>query len=70
MALKDCALVEPVDPSTRPSILFYLVQPGDTLWKIARRYQTTMDTLARVNQISNPDRIDIGQKLIIPKQVG
>lgn len=70
MALKDCAAVEPVDPSTRPSILFYLVQPGDTLWKIARRYQTTMATLAQVNQISNPDRIDIGQKLIIPKQVG
>ncbi|NLY75649.1 MAG: LysM peptidoglycan-binding domain-containing protein [Firmicutes bacterium] len=70
MALRDCAAVEPVDPATRPSMLFYVVQPGDSLWKIARRYQTTVDALARVNQIANPDRIDIGQKLIIPKQVG
>lgn len=67
MALRDCAAVEPVDPSTRPSMLFYLVQPGDSLWKIARQYQTTVDTLARVNQISNPDRLSIGQKLVIPK---
>lgn len=70
MALRDCAAVEPVDPSTRPSMLFYLVQPDDSLWKIARLYQTTVDTLARVNQISNPDRIYPGQKLLIPKQAG
>ena len=70
MALRDCAAVEPVDPSTRPSMLFYVVQPGDTLWKIARQYQITVDTLARVNQITNPDRIDSGQKLLIPKFAG
>ncbi len=70
MALRDCAAVEPIDPSTRPSMLFYVIQPGDSLWKIARLYQTTVETLARVNQISNPDRIDVGQKLIIPKQAG
>lgn len=65
--LKDCAEVSPVDPETRPSMLFYIVQPGDTLWKIARRYQTTVDILARANQIPNTERIDIGQKLLIPK---
>lgn len=70
MTLRDCAVVEPIDPSSRPSMLFYVVQPGDSLWKIARRYQTTVDTLAQVNRISNPDRIDIGQKLLIPKQAG
>ncbi len=70
MALRDCAAVEPVDPSTRPSMMFYVVQSGDSLWKIARQYQTTVDTLARINQIPNPDRINIGQKLIIPKQAG
>lgn len=68
MALRDCAAVEPVDPSTRPSMLFYVIQSGDSLWKIARQYQTTVDILARVNQISNPDRLNIGQKLVIPKQ--
>ena len=65
--LRDCAEVLPVDPETRPSMLFYIVQPGDTLSKVARRYQTTVDILARSNQIANPERIDIGQKLLIPK---
>lgn len=70
MALRDCAAVEPIDASSRPSMLFYVVQPGDTLWKIARHYQTTVDALAQANQIANPDRIDIGRKLLIPKLVG
>jgi spore coat assembly protein SafA len=70
MTLRDCAVVEPVDPDTRPSMMFYVVQRGDSLWKIARQYQTTVDTLAQANQISNPDRIHPGQKLIIPKQAG
>lgn len=65
--LRDCAEVLPVDPETRPSMLFYIVQPGDTLWKIARHYQSTVDILARANQIANPELIDIGQKLLIPK---
>lgn len=70
MALRDCAAVEPVDPSSRPSMLFYVVQPGDTLWKIARQYQITVDNLARANQVPDPDRIDNGQKLLIPKFMG
>lgn len=69
IVLQDCAIVVPVDPCTRPSMLFYVVQPGDTLWMIARRYQTTVDTLARVNQISDPNQIYVGQKLLIPKMV-
>lgn len=68
MTLRDCAAVEPVDPSTRPSMMFYVIQPGDSLWKIARQYQTTVETLAQTNQIADPDRIYIGQKLLIPKQ--
>lgn len=66
--LEDCAEVVPVDPETRPSMLFYIVQPGDTLWKIARRYQTTVVQLTQSNQISNLDRIEAGRKLLIPKQ--
>jgi hypothetical protein len=66
--LEDCAEVIPVNPETRPSMLFYIVQPGDTLWKIARRYQTTVAQLTQSNQISNLDQIEAGRKLLIPKQ--
>lgn len=66
--LEDCAEVIPVNPEIRPSMLFYIVQPNDTLWKIARRYQTTVAQLIQSNQINDPDRIQTGQKLLIPKQ--
>ena len=49
----------------RPSILIYIVQPGDTLWKIAKRYSSSVDTLQNLNNIKNPDMLMPGQKLII-----
>lgn len=41
----------------------YTVRRGDTLSSIARRFNTTIEHLARVNAISNPDRIRAGQVL-------
>ena len=36
----------------------YTVQPGDTLWKIAKKYGSTVDDIVRVNGIENPDKIN------------
>ena len=44
----------------------YVVQPGDTLSDIALRYGTTVDTLVRLNNISNPNLIYVGQVLTLP----
>lgn len=46
----------------------YIVQPGDTLFIIAQRYGTTVAALVQANNLSNPDRLSIGQELIIPNQ--
>lgn len=46
---------------------YYIVQPGDTLSKIAARYGTTVQTLMSLNGLSNPDRIWAGQRLRIGK---
>lgn len=45
----------------------YVVQKGDTLSGIARRYGTTFQKIAADNNIKNPNIIYIGQKLIIKK---
>lgn len=47
------------------AIILYIVQPGDTLWKIAKRYGVSLDTLIAANDIKNPDLIQPGQKIIL-----
>ena len=65
--ITDSALVLPED-GPKPSMLFYVVQPGDTLWTIARRYNTTMAALAKTNQLTGADQeLVFGKKLLIPK---
>jgi LysM repeat protein len=49
----------PVEPT------IHVVQRGDTLYSIARRYGTTVDAIMRANRLSS-DRIYVGQRLTIP----
>ena len=46
-----------------------MVQKGDSLWTIAKRYHTTIENILAVNEIDDPDRIYPGQKLLIIKMV-
>lgn len=56
----------PVDPNQPGTMTSYVVQPGDTLGRLAVRFNTTTTTLARLNGITNPNIIRIGQRLLIP----
>ncbi|MDX2076706.1 MAG: LysM peptidoglycan-binding domain-containing protein [bacterium] len=44
----------------------YTVVAGDTLSKIAQRFNTTVDAIVRANNLSNPNSLSVGQRLIIP----
>ncbi len=46
----------------------YTVKCGDTLYSIARRFGVSVDALARINHIWNPDRIYAGQVILIPRR--
>ena len=52
-----------------PSIVMYVVQQGDSLWKIAKEYNTSIDEIAEINELENPNEIYPGQKLLILKKV-
>ena len=43
-----------------------MVQPKDTLSKIARAYGTTVDTLVALNGIKNKNLITVGQVIKLP----
>ena len=51
------------------SVIIYVVKSGDTLWKIAKKFGSTVDDIARVNGMERPDKINIGEKIYIPKYV-
>ncbi|NLW41478.1 MAG: LysM peptidoglycan-binding domain-containing protein [Tissierellia bacterium] len=44
----------------------YVVVPGDVLWKIARKFNTTWEVLAEFNKLKNPHLIFPGQVILIP----
>ncbi len=44
----------------------YRVQPGDTLSGIAQRFGSDWQSLARVNNLADPDMLSIGQTLQVP----
>ena len=51
------------------SVIIYVVKGGDTLWKIAKRFGSTVNDIARVNGMKDPDKINVGEKIYIPKYV-
>lgn len=44
----------------------YTVRSGDTLYRIARAYYTTVDAIVTANPGIDPDVIRVGQRLVIP----
>ncbi len=65
---------EIVNPVVTPSI-YYVVQPGDTLSKIAAEYDTTVAELVALNRdrypslAANPSLIRIGWELRLPESI-
>lgn len=54
-----------IAPSTTIPEL-YEIQPGDTLRKIADQFGVRMEDIILLNNITNPDRIEAGQRIKIP----
>ncbi len=61
--ISDCTICESKKDS---GIVIYFVQPGDTLWQIAKRYSVSVSELIEQNNIQDENNLNIGQKLIIP----
>jgi len=49
-------------------MLIHVVRSGDTLWKIANTYQTTIQAIVELNGLADPNRLVIGQALVVPTQ--
>lgn len=54
-----------IPPDTGAGVTEYVVRSGDTLWLIARRYNTTVDVIKSLNGLTS-DNLSIGQVLRLP----
>jgi hypothetical protein len=54
----------PPEPSRT---VVYVVEPGDTLGGIARDFGTTVEAIMTANNLEDPDRLIIGQELLVPQ---
>ena len=51
------------------SMIIYFVKPGDSLWKIAKRFKSTIKEISNLNEIANEEKINVGDKLYIPRAI-
>ena len=56
----------PEDTNNEAETMTITIKRGDTLSKLARQYNTTVENLVRLNNISNSNLIYTGNKLIVP----
>ncbi len=66
-ALTPSAVITPT--STTPETFLYTVQDGDTLGTIATRFETDVETLRDMNNLSS-DNLAVGQPIYVPFREG
>lgn len=75
LRLPDCeggtsdvpATSTPASNATTQEDTVHRVASGDTLFGIAQRYGVTVQQIIQANNLTNPDRLSVGQELIIPR---
>lgn len=64
--VSDVHVVDPNQAPVNASIILYTVKKGDSLFSVARRFNTTQELLWEWNNLSEQDGLELGQKLLIP----
>lgn len=57
---------ERILPTLRAQVVEHVVQVGESLGAIARRYAVSLESIASANGLTNPDLLSAGQVLVIP----
>ena len=52
------------------SMVIYFVKSGDSLWKIAKKFGSTVERIVMVNSVEDENKLEVGQQLFIPRYHG
>lgn len=53
-------------PSATPEGFTHVIESGESLYTIARKYNVTTGAIVSANGLGSPDKIFVGQKIVIP----
>ena len=59
---------ERLDSENFASLTVYFSQPGDDLWKVAKKYLTTVEDVKKFNKIEE-EKLKVGEQIIIPRKI-
>ncbi|NLJ57560.1 MAG: DUF3794 domain-containing protein [Tissierellia bacterium] len=65
--IKDIVERDPIDRNKMPSLVFRVVQPGESLWDIAKNYNLSINSLKELNEIPEDNLLTPGTKIIIAR---
>lgn len=68
--LKKISIIEnvenkPCEEENDYKMFIYFVKAGDTIWKIAKKFKVCMNDIITVNNLEEPNRLNIGDRLYI-----
>lgn len=68
--LKKISIIEniesnPYEEENDYKMFIYFVKAGDSIWKIAKKFRVCMEDIIKINNLEDPDRINIGDRLYI-----
>lgn len=69
MVGQNLIVKEPPEIETPSEVGMYVVKKGDTLWNIANRFDTNVNEIIKLNNLTN-DNLNIGQVLMVPNYIG
>lgn len=65
ISIMDNIEVSPLEEENEYKMFMYFVKPGDSIWKIAKKFKVPMCDIAKLNNIEDMNKIDVGQRLYI-----
>lgn len=65
---EEAASQRPTQGAPAPPPRVHSIEPGDTLWEIARRYRVRLADLQTLNPGVDPRRLKVGRQIILPHE--
>ncbi|MBU1261464.1 N-acetylmuramoyl-L-alanine amidase [bacterium] len=66
---KEAICPIPLNNKESKEVFWHRVEKGENLWRIAQQYNLSLPTLVSLNNISDPTKVKVGDKIFIP-QIG